>query len=299
MAALRSTGAEVRPEPAFDYEVHPGNQSPSSVAAGGGPVIVSGPATAARTDVAVGTHPDHGITATNNTGSPDAARLLAKAGFYRVAGHRSLFALTAQEAGGEERAKATVAQMRAVGLSVVADLPFEPTPVSDAEDPFATRIFPAPAEAAARPAEAPAQSADPFGTQLHPAPVPSEAAQESRMGTLLSNRQAALAVIEEILAGLSRQLCDDPQALDPVQVAAVLASAQSTLGGVRQDLETIAAASPARRTLQARPAVSAQLGARAQAARATSLRLGRITAAQTAEAARSVDPRAAYSVHSR
>ncbi|MEU9074572.1 hypothetical protein AB0D22_07800 [Kitasatospora sp. NPDC048538] len=332
MAALRATGAEVRPDPAFDYAAgtHPGYPSPSSVAAGlgtkivtpGAPVAPPTPTAAERTDVAVGSHPEHGITATNNTNSPDAARILAKAGFYRVPDHPTLFALTRQEAGGTERATDTVARLRAAGLSVAADAAYDPEHApgdpgdlfntrlikvaaerpakAEVEDPFATRIIPVPKQDAER-ANVPAVGLDPFATQLHPAPA--QASQDSRMGALLSNRQAALAVVEEILTGLSQQLRDDPQALDPAQVSAVLEQTQTTLGGVRRDLETISAAVPARagQPVQAsRPAVSPALGDRARAATTTSLRLGRVTAAQPVEAAaQPVDPRLAYSIHTR
>ncbi|KQV20945.1 MULTISPECIES: hypothetical protein [unclassified Kitasatospora] len=329
MAALRSIGAEVRADPEFESSAHPGHPSPSSVAAGVGATIVTpGAATAPTTsapagnsDVAVGEHPLHGITATNPSGSPAAARLLATAGFYRVPGHPTLLSLTEQQAGGPERARDTVAKLRAAGLSVAADTAFEPHPLADdqdpfhtrvikaaadadgepeLQDPFATRIIPAPKQDTDRPT-APTAGLDPFATQLHPAP--GQAAQDSRVGALLSNRQAALAAVQEILDGLAQQLRDDPQALDPAQVSAVLEQAQTTLGGVRRDLETISAAAPARawRPAQAaRPAASPALGARAQAATATSLRLGRVSAAQPVEAAaQSVDPRLAYINHSR
>ncbi|MBV6695545.1 hypothetical protein KV557_00190 [Kitasatospora aureofaciens] len=356
MAALRATGADVRPDPGFEYDAHPGYPSPSSVAAGLGtkivtpgaaPVTPPAPVAAGRADVAVGTHPEHGITATNTSNSPEAARLLAKAGFYRVPDHPTLFALTRQEAGGVERATDTVARLRTAGLSVAADAAYDPEHAPDnpgdlfntrlikiaadppakaevVEDPFATRIIPAPKQADRT--NAPAAGLDPFATQLHPAPkhdaertnapaagldpfatqlhpAPARADADRRMGALLSNRQAALSAVEEILAGLSQQLRDDPQALDPAQVSAVLGQAQTTLGGVRRDLETISAAAPARagRPVQAaRPAVSPALGARAQAATTTSLRLGRVTTAQPVEAAaQPVDPRLAYSIHTR
>ncbi|WP_395297308.1 hypothetical protein ACF9IK_30645 [Kitasatospora hibisci] len=331
MAALRATGAEVRPDPGFEYDAHPGYPSPSSVAAGLGTKIVTpgtpmappAPAAAGRTDVAVGSHPDHGITATNTSNSPDAARILAKAGFYRMPDHPTLFALTRQEAGGIERATDTVARLRAAGLSVAADAAYDPEHTPDnpgdlfntrlikvaadppakaevVEDPFATRIFPVVKQDPER-TDAPAVGLDPFATQLHPAPA--QASQDSRMGALLSNRQDTLVAVEEILAGLSQQLRDDPQALDPEQVSAVLEQTQTTLGGVRRDLETISAAAPARvgQPVQAsRPAVSPTLGARARAATTTSLRLGRVTAAQPVEAAaQPVDPRLAYSIHTR
>ncbi|MGW2540720.1 hypothetical protein ACWC5I_07570 [Kitasatospora sp. NPDC001574] len=335
VAALRSTGADVRPDQAFEYDAHPGYPSPSSVAASPGTKVVTGrvspasdvplvtgPAAAARADVTVGTHPEHGITATNNTADPAASKHLAAAGFYRVPGHPTLFSLTEQQANGAERAMDTVARLRAAGLSVAADLPYDPDrspdttadqfrthlikvaepsrsrPRPSADDPFATRIFPAPDLG---PAERPASQAgqDPFATRLHPAPAESG----SRMGALLTNRQNTLAAIEEILTGLAQQLRDDPQALDPAQVSAVLESAQTTLGGVRKDLETVSAASPARSRSAApasRPPVEAALGARAKAARATSLQLGRVGSAQPVEAAaQPVDPRHAYSIHAR
>ncbi|MFF2041832.1 hypothetical protein ACFVVX_15495 [Kitasatospora sp. NPDC058170] len=335
MAALRSTGADVRPDQAFEYDAHPGYPSPSSAAAASGakivtgPVspapdapLVTGPAASARADVTVGTHPEHGITATNNTADPAAAKPLAAAGFYRVPGHPTLLSLTKQQANGPERAMDTVARLRAAGLSVAADLPYDPDrspdtaadqfrthlikvtapsrsrPLPAEDDPFATRIIPAPDLSPAGRTE-PGTGQDPFATRLHPAP----AASGSRMGALLNNRQNTLATIEEILTGLAQQLRDDPQALDPEQVSAVLESAQTTLGGVRKDLETISAASPARTRTAApasQPPVEANLGARAKAARATSLQLGRVGAAQpVAAAAQPVDPRHAYSIHAR
>ncbi|MFB8203102.1 hypothetical protein [Kitasatospora purpeofusca] len=338
MAALRSTGADVRPDPAFEYDAHPGYPSPSSAAAAPGAKIVTGrvspspdtpllagPAAAARADVTVGTHHEHGITATNNTADPAAAKHLAAAGFYRVPGHPTLFSLTEQQANGPERAMDTVARLRAAGLSVAADLPYDPDRSPDnaadqfrthlikvaesssrqhpsEDDPFATRIIPAPHLS---PGPGPGKRTepeggqDPFATRLHPAP----AEPGSRMGALLTNRQNTLAAIEEILTGLAQQLRDDPQALDPEQVSDVLESAQTTLGDVRKDLETISAASPARTRTAApasRPPVEANLGARAKAARATSLQLGRVGAAQPVEAAaQPVDPRHAYSIHAR
>ncbi|MFJ1707581.1 hypothetical protein [Kitasatospora sp. NPDC088346] len=336
MAALRSTGADVRPDRAFEYDAHPGYPSPSSAAAAPGTKIVTGrvspapdaplvtgPAASARADVTVGTHHEHGITATNNTADPAAAKHLAAAGFYRVPGHPTLFSLTEQQANGPERAMDTVARLRAAGLSVAADLPYDPDRSPDntadqfhthlvkvtappapsrprpaGDDPFATRIIPAPDLGPGKRPE-PESGGDPFATRVHPAPAESG----SRMGALLNNRQNTLAAIEEILTGLAQQLRDDPQALDPEQVSAVLESAQTTLGGVRKDLETISAASPARTRAAApaaRPPVGATLGARAKAARATSLQLGRVGAAQPVEAAaQPVDPRHAYSIHAR
>ncbi|MGW3185709.1 hypothetical protein ACWDD9_41215 [Kitasatospora sp. NPDC001119] len=332
VAALRATGAEVRPDPSFDYTpgTHPGHPSPSSLAAApGSPVITPGrvlpqppPQVAGQQpDVTVGRHPEHGITATNATDSPDAARLLAKAGFYRVATHPHLYSLTRPEAGGIDRATDTVARLRAAGLTVASDAAFDPDHApgdpgeafrthlaktadtaetyDSAQDPFATRVFPAPKREASAPT--PVAGLDPFATQVRPAS--DRAGRDSRMGALLTNRRQTLAAIEEILAALGQQLRDDPQALDPAQVSAVLSDAQTTLGGVRRDLATISAAAPARtaRTVQAgRPAVAPELGARAQAATATSLRLGRVTGKQPVEAAaQPVDPRRAYSVHAR
>ncbi|MFJ7278304.1 hypothetical protein [Kitasatospora sp. NPDC098663] len=325
MAALRATGAQVHPDPAFDYDAHPGHPSPSSIAVGQGAAVItpgpvsvpSAPAAPRQADVAVGGHPEHGITANNTTGNPAAAPLLAKAGFYRVPGHPSLYALTKPANSGMERATDTVASLRAAGLTVAADAAYDPEHApedqgekfrahlaklaknSEAKDPFATRVFPAPKQEA-KP-DTPAVGLDPFAIQLHPAPDRHQT--NSRMGALLSNRQATLVAIEDILAGLSQQLRDDPQALDPAQVSAVLDQAQTTLGGVRRDLATISAASPARAARPAqstRPAVSPELGARAQAATATSMRLGRVTAAQPVEAAtHPVDPRQAYSIHAR
>ncbi|MFJ9446758.1 hypothetical protein ACIRRH_33600 [Kitasatospora sp. NPDC101235] len=332
VAALRATGAEVHPDPSFDYTpgTHPGHPSPSSLAtAPGAQVVTPGrvlpqpppPTAGQHPDVAVGRHPEHGITATNSTDSPAAVQLLAQAGFYRVPNHPSLYSLTRPEAGGIERATDTVARLRAAGLTVASDAAFDPdhapgepgeafrthlVKIADnaetqdpSQDPFATRIFPAPRQEAG--AVKPVVGLDPFATQLRAAP--DRAGTDSRMGALLSNRQDTLVAVQEILAALDQQLRDDPQALDPEQVSAVLDEAQTTLGGVRRDLATISAAAPARaaRPVQAaRPTVAPELGARAQAATATSLRLGRVTATQPVEAAaRPVDPRRAYGIHTR
>ncbi|MFF2955689.1 hypothetical protein ACFVVU_30625 [Kitasatospora sp. NPDC057965] len=344
VAALRSTGAVVQPDREFEYDTHPGYPSPSSMAAAPGarivtgpvapaaePVILAGPAAASRADVTIGTHPERGITATNTTSTPAAARLLAQAGFYRVPGHRDLFSLTEQQAAGVERATHTVGRLRAAGLSVAADALYDPDQARADDDPFRTRLFrvdeqPAPEHShagpddpfltkvvrAARsqnsgepapmttPAVAPV---DPFNTQRPTAGPADRSAADPRMGALVSNRQRTLAAIEEILDGLAQQLRDDPQSLDPAQVSAVLAEAHTVLGGVRQDLEQISATTAPRTraaTHAPRPAATAALGARAQAARATSLRLGRVSAAQPVEAAtRPVDPRLEYSIHSR
>ncbi|MFF2657385.1 hypothetical protein ACFVUH_08465 [Kitasatospora sp. NPDC058032] len=332
VVALRSTGAAVKADPAFDYEQHPGHASPAAMAAGPNARIVTPSGLSVPSvDVAVGTHPEHGIVATNHSGDPAAAKLLAQHGFYRTPGHPTLFALTKQDTDGVRRAAGTVAKMRAAGLNVTADLPYEPAAAAHAaEDPFQIRIVKVEEKAPAPPAHAgpddpfltrvipverpnsgdraaaePAVhiTADPFATRLHPAPAV-RAGADSRTAALLANRQQTLATIEEILAGLSQQLRDDPQALDPVQVSAVLEEAQSTLGGVRRDLDTITAATSARPRSAApavtRPAATATLGARAQAARATSLRLGRVSAAQPVEAAaQPVDPRQKYSIHIR
>ncbi|MFC9331983.1 hypothetical protein [Kitasatospora sp. NPDC057015] len=327
VAALRSTGASVKADPAFDYAQPPGHASPSAMAAGPNARIIT-----PSVDVVVGTHPEHGIVATNHSGDPAAAKLLAQHGFYRTPGHPSLFALTKQDRDGVRRAADAVANLRSVGLSVTADLPYEPRaahvegpfqtrivqveenapkPPAHAgpDDPFLTKVIPVDrpqksADQARTPEPANRTELDPFATRLHAAPPAARAAADPRMAALVTNRQQTLAAIEQILAGLSQQLRDDPQALDPVQVSAVLAEAQTTLGGVRQDLETISAASPARprsaAPAAARPAATATLGARAQAARATSLRLGRVTAAQPVEAvAQPVDPRREYSIHTR
>ncbi|MFF2746448.1 hypothetical protein ACFVVA_12980 [Kitasatospora sp. NPDC058048] len=329
VAALRAAGAEVHPDPSFDYTpgTHPGHPSLSSLAtAPGAQVITPGrvlpqppPSTAGQQpDVTVGRHPEHGITATQSTVSPAAAQLLAKAGFYRVANHPRLYSLTRPEAGGIDRATDTVAQLRAAGLTVASDAEFDPdhTPGAPAgafrthlvkiadtaetydssQDPFATRVFPAPKQEASAPK--PVVGLDPFATRLLPAS--DRGGADSRMGALLTNRQQTLGAIEEILATLGQQLRDDPQALDPAQVSAVLSDAQTALGGVRRDLATISAAAPTRTAQAARPAVAPELGARAQAATATSLRLGRVTATQPVEAAaQPVDPRRAYSIHTR
>ncbi|MFB7672704.1 hypothetical protein ACFC26_14965 [Kitasatospora purpeofusca] len=316
VAALRSTGATVAADPAFDYTQHPGHASPAAVAAGTNARIVSpGP------DVVVGTHPEHGIVATNHSGDPGAAKLFAQHGFYRTPGHPSLFVLTRQEQDGMRRAGDAVASLRAAGLSVTADLPHdpsradpfqtriikvdEPAPKAPPADPFPTKVVRAAEPGRATPrADAPTAT-DPFNTQVHTAPPTGRSARDPRMAALLTNRRDTLAVIEEILAGLSEQLRDDPQSLDPAEVSAVLAEAQTTLGGVRQDLEAISAATPARTRTTARadrPAATATapLGARAQAALATSHRLGRVAAAQPVEAAtRPVDPRREYSIHTR
>ncbi|MFC9327923.1 hypothetical protein [Kitasatospora sp. NPDC057015] len=330
VATLRSTGAHVDADPAFDYDQHPGHTSPATVTAGADPRIVT-----AGADIAVGAHPEHRIVATNHRDNPDAARLLARHGFYRTPDHPTMFSLTQPDRDGLRRATDAVTALRAAGLSVTADLPYEPR--TTAEDPFLTRVIKAdeqapkppshtgpgdpfltevvradPREKAGEAAPAAPKTADPegpdrFNTRLHPTAPAVSPAPDARTAALVTNRQDTLAAIEQILSALSQQLRDDPQALDPAQVAAVLSDAQTTLGGVRQDLETISAATPASTRTRtgasapaARPAATATLGARAQAARATSLRLGRVSAAQPVEAAtKPVDPRREYSIHTR
>ncbi|MFD0259070.1 hypothetical protein ACFVH7_12455 [Kitasatospora indigofera] len=328
VAALRSTGARVDADPAFDYAQHPGHASPAAAAAGPDPrVVTAGP------NVAVGAHPQHGIVATNAASDPRVTQLLVQAGFYRVK-DTALFAMTGPLNDRQVRATAAVASLRAAGLSVAADLPYETPRPAQGDDPFETRVFKAqdraqkptaPADPQtvedpfltkvvhvgqqpAAPGQDPEPSAPdparpaPFATQLHPAPPAERSAPDGRMAALLANRQQSLATIEEILSALAQGLRDSPQSLDHDQVASVLDTVQSTLGGVRQDLETIAAAAPAttRSTARAARPAAAALGPRAQAARTTSLRLGRISAAQPVEAAaQPVDPRLTYSNHSR
>ncbi|QKW20631.1 hypothetical protein HUT16_17525 [Kitasatospora sp. NA04385] len=315
VAALRSTGAAVSADAVFDYAEHPGYPSPAAAAAGPNPRIVT-PGTGPAADVVLGTHPEHGITAADRSGRDDAAQLLAQQGFYRTPGNPELFALNLPDNDGTRRATDAVTALRAAGLHVSTDLAYEsraaeaapapPTHTGPA-DPFLTRPAPAvpPKDTALSERSAPpagTAAADPFHTRLHPAPA-AEGAPDARIAAMVTNRQKTLTVIGEILAALSQQLRDDPDSLDPVAVAATLADAQSTLGGVRQDLEAITAAAPARPRAAAhtgRAAVTPALSARARAARATSVRLGRVTASQPAEAVRRAeDPRVAYSIHTR
>ncbi|MFJ4676868.1 hypothetical protein [Kitasatospora sp. NPDC088783] len=333
VAALRSTGAAVSADPAFDYGEHPGYPSPASAAAGPGPRIVTPgtDVTGSAADVVIGAHPEHGITAADRSGNPGTAQLLAQQGFYRTPGGRELFALNLPDNDGAQRATAAVAALRAAGLNVSTDLAYEPrdlgqkaqdrareaeaapTPPthSGPADPFLTRLAPAEKPNDTSPPDRAAVHApgiDPFNTRLHPVPA-AEGPPDARMAAMVTNRQKTLATIDEILAGLAQQLRDDPQSLDPVAVAATLADTQSTLGGVRRDLEAISASAPARPRAAARgsrAAATPVLSARAQAARATSLRLGRVSAAQPAQPAqpaeavrRAEDPRVAYSIHTR
>ncbi|GAA2092099.1 hypothetical protein GCM10009759_17440 [Kitasatospora saccharophila] len=318
VAALRSTGAAVSADAVFDYS------SPAAAAAGPNPRIVT-PGTGPAADVVIGAHPEHGITAADRSGAPGTAQLLVQQGFYRTPGNPELFALNLSDTNGTRRATDAVAALRAAGLHVSTDLAYEPrrpeednssraaqaAPAPPAHagpaDPFLTRPAPAapPKDTAVPERSAPdagTTAADPFHTRLHPAPAV-EGAPDARIAAMVANRQKTLTVIDEILLGLSQQLRDDPDSLDPVAVAATLADTQTMLGGVRQDLEAITAFAPARPRAAARAgraAVTPALSARAQAARATSVRLGRVTAAQPAEAVRRAeDPRVAYSIHTR
>ncbi|MFD7730471.1 hypothetical protein ACFV6F_08810 [Kitasatospora phosalacinea] len=325
VAALRSTGAAVSADPVFDYAEHPGYPSPAAAAAGPNPRIVT-PGTGPADDIVIGAHPEHGITAADRSGAPGTAQLLAQQGFYRTPGNPALFALNLPDNDGTRRATAAVAALRAAGLHVSTDQAYEPRHAAQEEervraaetapeppthagpaDPFLTRPAPAapPKDTAVPERSAPpadTTAADPFHTRLHPAP-PAEGASDARIAAMVANRQKTLTVIDEILLGLSQQLRDDPDSLDPVAVAATLADTQTMLGGVRQDLEAVTAFAPARPRAAARAgraAVTPALSARAQAARATSVRLGRVTAAQPAEAVRRAeDPRVAYSIHTR
>ncbi|MFD7645110.1 hypothetical protein ACFV4P_31160 [Kitasatospora sp. NPDC059795] len=330
VAALRFTHATVAADPAFDYADHPGYASPATVAAAAvNAAIITPGTTGPADDVVIGSSPEHGIVATDRSNNPTVAQLLAQHGFYRTPGQPHLFALTRPDADGTRRAADTVAALRAAGLHVTTDLSYEPGPVG--EDPFATRIaktdeqkrkpptHAGPADpflTKAVPAEPPKQNsrpdraptntpaADPFNTRLNPAPE-TRHTPDARMAALVTNRQKTLATIDEILAGLSQQLSDDPQSLDPVAVSATLADAQTMLGGVRRDLEAVTAAPTSRPRANRpgradRPAATPALSARAHAARTTSLQLGRVSAPQPAEAARRPeDPRLAYSIHTR
>ncbi|WP_033253090.1 hypothetical protein [Kitasatospora phosalacinea] len=326
VAALRSTGAAVFADPAFDYGEHPGYPSPAAAAAGANPRVVT-PGAGPAADIVVGTHPEHGVTAADRSGNPGIAQLLAQQGFYRT-GDQGLFALNLPDNDGTRRASAAVEALRTAGLRVSTDLAYEPrhpeegkAPQRAAEaapepparsgpaDPFPAKATPAEPPKDTGPTDrADSAGADPVHSRLHPAPAAQEA-PDARMAAMVTNRQKTLAAIDEILAGLSQQLRDDPQSLDPAAVAATLADTQSMLGGVRQDLEAITASTPARPRTAARGSRAAAgpvLSARAQAARATSLRLGRVGAAQPTEAAlrteavrRVEDPRLAYSIHTR
>jgi hypothetical protein len=77
-------------------------------------------------DVVVGTHPIHGICATNPSQQPVTTYYLDRLGFEPVPGHPFLHRLVAPENAATDRARAAITAMRRAGLTVQADFRFEP-----------------------------------------------------------------------------------------------------------------------------------------------------------------------------
>ncbi|MFD8963411.1 hypothetical protein ACFV0C_00165 [Streptomyces sp. NPDC059568] len=77
-------------------------------------------------DIAIGHHPQYGITAANPQHLPAGQWMLERLDFHPVPGHPTLYALTDQARWGHDRATRAVAYLRRAGYQVDADAVFEP-----------------------------------------------------------------------------------------------------------------------------------------------------------------------------
>lgn len=77
-------------------------------------------------DIAVGHHPDYGITASNPKQLAASAWMLNGFDFHPVPGHARLYALANQESDGQGRADRAVALLRKAGYRVDTDVAFDP-----------------------------------------------------------------------------------------------------------------------------------------------------------------------------
>ncbi|MEY9961784.1 hypothetical protein [Streptacidiphilus sp. MAP5-52] len=257
VAAMRSGGVTVEAVPEFD--VPAALVSPALAAAGPGATVEAAPAPVRRHDVAIGRHPRLGIVAAPAHADPALAKALADAGF--VAGQGRLLALHPDVADPARHAGETIARLRSQGITVAADLTFEPL-----DQPYrATDAYAA--ELIAAMDRAP-------GSVQEPAAV---GVDERRADALVHDRVAMMAAIGSQLRSLDSQLRTDPGSLDLVSVEAVLDEASTILAGAGTDLARAGAdLAPSRASATSSP--------RALAARATSGRIA-TSAAQAATAA--------------
>ncbi|MGW2056242.1 hypothetical protein ACWCOZ_20405 [Streptomyces sp. NPDC001840] len=79
-----------------------------------------------RPDIAIGHHPQYGITAANPKRLPAGQWMLERLDFHPIPGHPTLYALTDQARWGQDRATRAVAYLRRAGYRVDADAAFEP-----------------------------------------------------------------------------------------------------------------------------------------------------------------------------
>ncbi|MFE2596039.1 hypothetical protein ACFXCZ_05985 [Streptomyces sp. NPDC059396] len=77
-------------------------------------------------DIAIGHHPQYGITAANPKRLPAGQWMLERLDFRPVPGHPTLYALNDQARWGQDRATRAVAYLRRAGYRVDADAAFEP-----------------------------------------------------------------------------------------------------------------------------------------------------------------------------
>ncbi|WP_046498672.1 hypothetical protein [Streptomyces odonnellii] len=77
-------------------------------------------------DIAVGHHPQYGITAANPERLPAGQWMLERLDFHPVPGHPTLYVLNDQARWGQDRATRAVAYLRRAGYQVDADTAFEP-----------------------------------------------------------------------------------------------------------------------------------------------------------------------------
>ncbi|MGA5704517.1 hypothetical protein [Peterkaempfera bronchialis] len=318
VAFLRRSGVQVEAAEEFDYTAASQPSLPSPAQAAAGPSATVQAAPPARTpgiDVAIGRHPRLGIVARNVSGSDQARRAFAEAGFVRTGPRSDLYALDEPEFEGEQRATAALRTLRKQGLRVAADLAFEPLggPYVPT-DPFATRLIaamdrtppsPAPSPVAEQadplaiwliapenrtpPSPAPhtAGQSDPFGTVVHTGP----SAQDRSADALLHDRVAMNNEVAASLRAIDAQLRADPASIDVSRVESVIAQADTVLAGNSRDLASVAA----------RPATAAAppgpASPRARAALATGGRVRSSAALQAQSAASAaadvpaVDPR--------
>lgn len=77
-------------------------------------------------DIAIGHHPEYGITAANPQHLPASQWMLGRLDFHPIPGHPTLYALTDQDREGQDRATRAVSFLRRAGYRVDADAAFEP-----------------------------------------------------------------------------------------------------------------------------------------------------------------------------
>jgi hypothetical protein len=86
------------------------------------------PGSTGRPDIAIGHHPDHGITAALSRHFAAADWMLDGLGFHPINDHPGLYTLTGSAADATDRATRAVALLRRAGYTVATDLAYESEP---------------------------------------------------------------------------------------------------------------------------------------------------------------------------